>query len=145
VKKKASDVIAKGDLSAVVDYAIDLNREKVWIDQQLEEAKVFLRAEARKRAAGSFAVELEGKLGTATIAFPGLKLAVKKGKDLRDIEVNLEDVIFAEMFNRSVVVVPAMPADDFLEAMSQLPRVAQLNIRTFLDFEEQTPRVNLPK
>lgn len=138
-------MIAEGDLKAVVDYAIDLNREKAWLDKELEETKVFLRAEARKRASGSFAVDLEGNLGTATVTFPGVTMKVRKGKDLQDIEVNVEPVVFAEFFNRTVVVVPSMPADDFLDAMAKLPSTAQLKIKTFLDFEDQTPRVNLPK
>lgn len=138
-------MIAEGDLRAVVDYAIDLNREKVWLDKELEETKVYLRAEARKRAGGSFAVDLEGNLGTATVTFPGVSMKVKKGKDLQDVEVNVEEHVFAQFFTRTIVVVPAMPADDFLDEMAALPRTVQIKIRTFLDFEDQTPRVNLPK
>lgn len=145
MKRKASEVIAEGDLSAVVDYAIDLNREKVWLDRELEETKIYLREVAREQQAGAFAVDLDGKLGTATVTFPGITLKVKKGKDLRDVQENVDDEVFSEFFNRAVVVVAAMPADDFLEAMNRLPRTVQLRIRTFLDFEDQTPRVNLPK
>ena len=145
MKRKASEVIAEGDLSAVVDYAIDLNREKAWLDKELEETKVYLRGVARGQQGGSFAVDLDGKLGTATVTFPGILLKVKKGKDLRDVQENVDDVVFSEFFTRTVVVVPAMPADDFLEALSQLPNTVQLRIKTFLDFEDQTPRVNLPK
>lgn len=138
-------MIAEGDLKAVVDYAIDLNREKAWLDKELEETKVYLRAEARNRAGGSFAVDLEGNLGTATVTFPGVSMKVRKGRDLQDLEVNVEPVVFSEFFTRTVVVVPSMPADDFLDAMAKLPSTVQLRIKTFLDFEDQTPRVNLPK
>jgi hypothetical protein len=145
LKRKANEVIAEGDLKTVVDYAIDLNRDKVWLDAQLEEVKIYLRAEARLKDASSFAVDLDGNLGTVTVTFPGVSMKTKKGKDLRDMEENLPEEVFAEFFNRSVLVVPSMPADDFLDAMAKLPQTVQLKINTFLAFEDQTPRVSLPK
>jgi hypothetical protein len=143
--KPADEVLAQGDLEQVVDYAIDLSRRKVEIDRELEKAKVYLREEAKKQGKGSFEVELEGLTGTITVTFPGLMVRVRKGADLKDLEVNLPPEVFAELFKRTIEIVPAEAAEEFLEVLGRLSPAHRASVKHFIEVVERTPAVYLPK
>lgn len=143
--KKASEVIAEGDLGKVVDFTIDLNRRKAQVDKDMEELKSFLRDAARKQSTGSFEIELEGLSGTVTVTFPGLTVKEKKGADLKDLEVNLPPEVFAALFKRTIEIVPAVAADDFLEALAQQTPAHQATVRNFVEIVPQTPKVFVPR
>lgn len=145
MEKSASELIAQGDLGAVVDYVIGLNRKKVRIDKELDEAKAYLRDTAREKQGGRKEIELEGLSGEVTVVFQGLAFKVKKGADLNELRVNLPEEVFAALFKRSVVVVPAMGADDFLEVLLQQTTAHQRTIAHYVEVEEQTPKVYVPR
>lgn len=143
--KRAEALIAEDDLEKVVDYAIDLNRRIELLDEELEKLKVYLRDQARKKGKGSFEVDLDGLTGTITVKFPGLQLKVKKGMDLKELEVNIPPEVFAELFRRTIVIVPALEADDFLEALGELAPAQKKAIEHFIEAVDQTPRVSVPR
>jgi len=143
--KRVEDVLAQGDPEQVIDLAIDLNRQKAQIDEDLEKAKVFLRAEAKKQGRGSFEVDLTGFTGTITVKFPGLRLRTKKGADLKDLEVNLPPEVFASLFKRTIEVVPAETAEEFLEILNGLSPAQQRTVKHFIEIIELTPAVYVPK
>jgi hypothetical protein len=145
MRKSASEVIAEGDLSAVVDLAIDLNREVSAAEKELNELKVYLRGVARSQKHGAAEVELEGLSGTISVTFPGLQLKTKKGVDLRDLEVNIGPAAFAKLFLRTIEIVPAMPPDDFLEVLATLSPADQAKIKNFIAISEQTAKVYVPR
>lgn len=142
--KSIQDLISEGDLSKIVDYVIDQNRKKTQIENDLSAAKVYLRAEAKKRGQRA-SVDLNGLSGTITVTFPGLTVKTKKGKDLRDLELSLPPEVFSQLFHRTVVIVPAMPADDFLEVLAGFNPAHRNTVRLFLEEEEQTPKVFVPR
>lgn len=143
--RKASDVIAQGDLGSVVDYVIDLNRRASWLNQQLDQAKAHLRLEARKLRGGAFSHDIEGSLGTVTVTFPGLALKVKKGVDLQELEVNLSEDDFAALFKKTIEIVAALDAEDFEEALGKLKPATRTMIARYISSEEQTPKVYVPR
>jgi len=145
LEKSASEVIAQGDLGAVVDYVIGLNRKKARIDRELETAKAYLRGVAREKQGGRKEVELEGLTGEVTVVFQGLSFKTKKGADLAELKVNLPAVPFASLFKHTVVVVPAMPAEDFLEELLRQKPEHQKTIGHFIEIEEPTPKVYVPR
>ena len=63
MQKTAKEVIASGDTTLVVDFAIEANRQLTRTTKELNEAKHHLREVGRN--AGSPSVELEGSLGVA--------------------------------------------------------------------------------
>lgn len=143
--KRASEVIAQGDLGEVVDYAIDLFRQASKIEAQLDEVKVHLRKVARERAQGAKTVDLDGLTGSITVSFPGLAIKTKKGADLKDLEVNVPPEVFAELFRNAVVITPALDAEEFLDRLKQLNPAHRARINHFVSIEEQTGKVFIPR
>lgn len=141
--KRAADIIAEGDLGKVVDFAIDLNRQKADIEKELEEAKAHLREEAKKKKRAE--VELEGLTGTVTVTFSGLVLKTKKGADLKDLEVNLKPEVFATLFWRTIEISPAHDADDFLALQEKLSPADKAVVRNFIGAFETTGKVYVPR
>lgn len=145
MRKSAAEVIAEGDLGAVVDLAIELNRQAVEADKELGELKVYLRGVAKAKQHGAAEVELDGLSGTISVTFPGLLLKTKKGADLKDLEVNIGPESFAKLFVRTIEIKPAMAADDFLEVLAQLSPVEQTRVKHFIEVSAQTPKVYVPR
>jgi hypothetical protein len=143
--RRAAEVIAEGDPSAVVDFAIDLNRKVFQLNKELEEAKEYLRQEARKKDKRAAEVELEGLSGTISVVFPGLTLKVKKGADLKNLEVNLSPEIFAKLFFRTIEIKPAHAADDFVEILGSLSPADQERVNRFIEAVDQTAKVFVPR
>lgn len=140
----AQEVIASGDERAVVDYAVEVNREISRAQVELDEAKVFLRKlAAERRGADDDAVEIDGNLGVATVAFPARPdVKLRKGRDLRDIEVNLSEEGFRRLFVRTIQVRALEELPDLLEGLSKADRDA---VDLFLEITPKTPKVNLTK
>ncbi len=145
MRKSAAEVISEGDLGAVVDLAIEINRQAVEAGKELDELKVYLRGIARAKQHGAAEVELDGLSGTISVTFPGLLLKSKKGADLKDLEVNIGPAVFAKLFLRTIEIKPAMSADDFLEVLGTLSAVDQTKVKHFVEVSEQTPKVYVPR
>lgn len=139
----AQEVIASGDERAVVDYAVEVNREIARSQVELDEAKVFLRKLAEERRGSGDSVEIDGNLGAATVEFqtrPDVKL--RKGRDLRDIEVNLSEEGFRRLFVKTIQVRPLEDLPELLEGLSQADRET---VDRFLEITPKTPKVYLTK
>jgi hypothetical protein len=144
--KTASEVIAQGDTKAVVDFAIEANREVTATSRELNKAKAHLREDARK---GSDRDELEGtsvdiggNLGTATVVFDSDTPKTRKGQDLKGIEPNLSEETFARLFTKEVVV---KPVKDFLDHLGELSSAERAVVTRFIEIKPTTPKVYLPK
>lgn len=143
--KRAKDVIAEGDLGELVDFTIDQNRKKVDIEKEIDDAKAHLRDVAKARKQGSPEVELDGLSGTISVVFPGLALKVKKGADLKDLEANLKPEVFAKLFRKTIEVIPALEADDFVDVLETLTEIERTTIRHFVEAVDQTGKVYVPR
>lgn len=140
--RTASEVIAQGDTKAVVDFAIEANRTVTATSRELNEAKAHLREEAKAQGDGSWSVDIEGNLGTATVVFDKDAPKTKRGQDLKDIEPNLSDETFARLFTKEVVV---KPVKDFVEKLDDLSAAEREVVARFIDVKPTTPKVYLPK
>lgn len=142
--KRSRDLIAQGSPEAVIDYAIDLNRKKVRLEAELEEAKVYLRQIGRERAQGAWSIDLDGLTGTATIVFPAMVVKTKRDRDLKDLEENLPPVAFKSLFVREVKITP-VPIEDFVEKREALSSADQAALDNFVEVVHATAKVNLPR
>lgn len=153
--KTANEVIAHGDVRAVVDFAVEVNREIAANTKELNTAKAHLRADARKSVCSFMgvalrdkapqpdgSVDIEGNLGTATVVFDKDTPKIRKGQTLKDIEPNLPEETFASLFTREVVV---RPVKDFVDRLGDLSAAEREVIDRFLEVKPTTPKVYLPK
>lgn len=140
--KKAQDVVASGDLGAVVDLAIQHHRRKLASEAELEVLKAKLREVAREQALERSSVEFEGKLGVANVVFVKDDVKVRKGMDLRDVEENLPPEVFSRLFVKTVQVVPG---PEFRERAKGLLPVNSNVLHQFVEIVPATPKVNLPR
>jgi len=143
VLKNAATVIASGDVSMIVDLAIEANRQINAAKEALELAKTWLRKHARKETeTGS--VEFDGNLGTAQVVIPELRPAAKSGVDLPACV----KVLPKEMVDRIFIVETKTTVDfatDFEARVASLPTEQQMAVWNLIKMADQTPRVVLPK
>lgn len=141
--KRASEIIAQGDERAVVDFAIESNRELATVGRELELAKGHLRKVALGRAGnGEGPVEIEGNLGVASVAFGPAGVKARKGRDLRDIEANLSEDTFRRLFTKRLQVVPHK---DLATLVASVEGGERDVIDQFLAISPSTPKVFLPR
>lgn len=140
--KRAREVIASGDERAIVDYAIEASRTVNRASGELEEAKAHLRKIALGRAEGASSVELEGNLGVATVSFARSEAKTRKGKDLKDIEVNLASTVFSGLFSKEILVKPAGDFEDRFDLLGPADRAV---VEQFIEIKPSTPKVHLTK
>lgn len=141
--KTAQEVIASGDERTIVDYAIEVNRSINRSQAELEEAKAHLRKLAAERDDGSLSVEIDGNFGVATVKFQtSPEVKVRKGKNLRDVELNLSVKVFSRLFSKKLVVEPVA---DFETQLSSLSADDQEILSRFVEVKVPTPKVFLTK
>jgi hypothetical protein len=141
--KKASEVIASGDLKQVVDFAIETYRTIDGSCEELEVCKGFLREEARKVSGPkSSCVLLEGNLGAAQVVFPKPLPRVRRGVDLLASEEGLPPGVFRTLFTKRVVI---EFVEDFEEKFATLSSSERAVIDNLVEVVPSTPRVSLPK
>lgn len=142
--KTASEIIAQGEIKAVVDFAIEVNRELTAGNRELSQAKGHLREEAKGhlREEEITSVDIEGNLGTATVVFDGEVPKIRRGQDLKGIEPNLSEETFAKLFTKEIVV---KPVKDFVSLLQDLSSAERAVIARFVEVSPSTPKVYLPK
>ena len=139
--KKASEVIASGNVGSVVDFAIEANREVASSQRELDAAKAYLRGRALAQRVGrQDLVELEGHLGLASVAFSPDTAKAKKGKDLKDLEANLSPGTFALLFTKMIVITPVKELPELLGTLEEAERLV---VERFLEVKPTTPKVFL--
>ena len=140
--KEARAVIATGDATQVVDYAIEANRVMTAAKKGLDEAKVYLRQRAEASALPGETVELKGNLGSAQVTLVARPVA-KPGVDLVACFDKLsEDLQW--LFTREVKVTVTLK-EDFEELVKNLSPEHKAVIRNLIEVRSQTPRVSLPQ
>lgn len=142
--RSAKDVVASGDAAAVVDYAIEANRQIVQLQAELDILKDALRKRGMNEAAmtGETSISVGGRLGTAQIVLVRPQPRARKGVDLLASEAGLPPEVFNALFVKRTVV---DLAPDFIEKVSKLPRGLQTVITNLVETVASTPRVSLPK
>ena len=139
--KDSKAVIATGDVSLIVDLAIEANRTMTAAKDGLEQAKSFLRDHALSEE-GTGSVELEGNLGAAQVVIPEPRPRAKHGVDLPACVKALPE----EMVGRLFVVRTVVDfAPDFEARVASLPTEQQAAVWNLIKMADQTPRVSLPE
>lgn len=142
--KRAEDVIASGDERAAVDFAISLNRQVAQGKRELDRVKGHLRKVARGRAlkVGEDGHTLEGNIGSVFIQFPPPEVRVRKGQDLRDLDVNVSRQTMYLLFTNATVI---RPAKDFLDQVDKIDPAERVVVDRFVEIVSPTGKVNLPQ
>lgn len=144
--RSAKDILASGDVTSIVDFAIEANRVVRSTDEELDAVKAHLRvlAEDRKKSEPSTtSVKFEGHLGIAHVVMPVKPIfRARKGMRLGDLKKVLPAEMYASLFAEKVVV---DVADDYEENFSALSPAQRLVVEKFVEKVPQTPRVNLPE
>ena len=142
--KSAKDVLAAGSVEAVVDAAIEANREVNRLTKELDALKAFIREQGIAAAAlsGNNNALVEGTLGAAQVAMVKAAPKARKGADLLASEGSLPADVFASLFVKKVVV---EFAPDFEEKLVGLPKAQRAVVENLVEMVASTPRVNLPK
>jgi hypothetical protein len=146
VLRTAKDVLASDSIEAVVDFAIEVNREVVSLSKELEAVKPFLRDEGMRLAAlnGTNSAELVGNMGAATIVGVKPSPKPKRGMDLASLEAVLPPEVFYSLFTKKVVVTVEI-ADSYESKLGLLTAQQRAVLANYIEVVGATPRVNLPK
>jgi len=146
VLKSAKDVIASGGVSGVVDYAIELNRQVLSLKEQLEEAKDYLRVEAKKlQPKGKTfypSITLEGKLGEATVSFTYDTYKLRPGVNLLACKKGIPPDLWNSLF---VTKTSVEFAPDFFQKVAGLKEPRKTLMDNLVERVPSIPRVNLPR
>ena len=138
--KKASEVIASGNVRSVVDYAIEANRQQTSAKRELDEAKAHLRkvaGQTRSKKAGR--VELQGTLGLATVMFSSDEAQVT-AQGIEELEAALSPETFKLLFVRQTTIMPVREIAGLLESLSATEREV---VNRYVQIKPVTPKVYL--
>jgi hypothetical protein len=143
--KSAKDVLASGDVGAIVDFAIQANREVKSAKTELGSVKGHLRslAEAEKGKNPKLtSVVFDGLLGTAQVVLGKKVASSRKGMNLHDLKHTLPPGLYRCLFEERTVV---EIRDGWEDNYAELNPAQRLVVDRYVEFEPQTPRVNLPE
>jgi len=138
--KTAKEVIATGNVSEMVDFAVECDREIKATTKELEVAKVALRDEGSKKAAlsGESNVTIQGSIGSAQVVFPKESPAVKKGRSIAELLSALSPEDFAALF-----VTEYKPSAEFAEKLASMTPAQRAAVGNIVELKTATARVNL--
>ena len=144
MNKSAKEVVAAGETTAVVDMAVEMNRQITALTKELDALKAFIRERGIAAAAlsGENNAQVEGTLGSAQVAMVKAAPKARKGADLLASEASLPADVFATLFVKKTVV---EFAPDFEEKLVALPKAQRAVVENLVEMVASTPRVNLPK
>ena len=143
--RKAQEVIASGDVPAIVDYGIELDRTIKAENTQLEEVKEALRGVGETSLADrqtEKTVQIRGNLGKVTITYPADHPKLRSGVDILASEAGIPPKVFDLLFKKRVVV---DFAEDFVKKVRSLDREDRELILNLIELQQSTPRVIWPK
>ena len=138
--KTAKEVIATGNVSEMVDFAVECDREIKATTKELEVAKVALRDEGSKKAAlsGESNVTIQGSIGSAQVVFPKESPSVKKGRSIAELLSVLSAEDFAALF-----VTEYKPSAEFAERLASMTPAQRAAVGNIVELKTATARVNL--
>lgn len=140
--RKAKDVIASGDIAAVIDYGIEIDRSVKAEVRELEEVKAFLRGKGQTQAGSQVSerkVELSGNLGIVTVVYPGPAVKVRRGVDLLACEKGMDSTVFNALFRKEVFL-----SEGFLAKLAKLSASERAMVLNLVEIGVGTPRVAFP-
>ena len=142
MNKNAQEIVAAGDVTVIVDVAVEMNRQVAALTKELDLLKAAIRERGLSEVArtGDNNITLTGSVGTAQVACVKAAAKAKKGVDLLAAESNLPADVFASLFTKRVVV---DIADDFAEKLAGLTTAQKAVVGNLVQMVEQTPRVTL--
>jgi hypothetical protein len=143
--KTAQEVISSGNVPAIVDFGIELDRTIKAETQELEEIKKFIReiggtSLADRRTEKT--VQIDGNLGPVTVTYPADAPKLKPGVDLLASEQGIPEDVWKLLFRKRVVV---DLAEGFMEKLGRLAEEDREMITDLIDIQRSTPRVLWPK
>ena len=65
-----------------------------------------------------------------------------KGRDLKDLEVNLSAETFARLFTKTIAI---QPASGFKEILARVSPAERAIVERFVEVKPSTPKVNIPR
>lgn len=142
--KSAKDVVAAGNTVAVVDLAVEMNRQIQQLTKELDTLKAALREKGLAEVAATEGnhINLEGTLGTAQVVMVKPAPKAKKGVDLLSTEGNLPAEVWSSLFTK---VTKVEIADDFEAKVAGLTTAQKAVVNNLVEMVQQTPRVNISK
>ena len=143
--KSAKEIVAAGNSQAVVDMAIETNRQVTALTKELDALKAFIREKGVAAAAlsGENNALVEGLLGSAQVTMVKAAPKARKGTDLAEVaEGILPPEVFSALFIKKTVV---EFGPDFEEKLSALSLSQRAMVLYLVEIVASTPRVNLPK
>jgi hypothetical protein len=145
VLKTAQEVIASGDVPAIVDYGIALDRQIKKDSRGLEEIKRVLREIGGTSVADRLTaktVQVRGHMGEVTITYPADGPKLKPGVDLLASEAGIPEDVFQALFRKKTVV---DFAEGFFEKLASLDVEDREMILGLIEVQRSLPRVTWPK
>lgn len=143
--KKAQEVVASGDVRAIVDFGIELDRTIKAESQELEEIKRVLREVGETMLADrrtEKTVQVEGHLGVVTVTYPADTPKLKAGVDLAASEAGIPEDVFKTLFRKRTIIEFEV---GFLDKLARLNSEDQQMILDLIDVQRTTPRIVWPK
>ncbi len=143
--RTAQEVVASGDVPAIVDFGIELDRTLKADGAQLEEIKRVLRQIGETSLADrrtEQTVQVQGNLGAVTVTYPADSPKLKAGVDIVASEAGIPEQAFKLLFRKRVVV---EFAEDFVEKLGTLDPDDRRMITGLVELQRNTPRVTWPK
>lgn len=144
--KSAKDILASGDIRAIVDYAIEANRVLKAATEDLASMKEYLRGqaqEARKTDDSVTSVRFEGQLGVAHVVIPSKSFVkVKKGMNPADLKKVVGADVYEHLFVEKTVIEPRA---EYETAFADLSPRERLVVENYVGVFPALPRVNIPE
>lgn len=143
--KSAKDVLRSGNVGAIVDFAIQANREVKSGKTELSSVKDHLRslAEVEKDQHPELtAVKFDGLLGVAQVVLGKKVATAKKGMRLQDLKRTLPVRLYEFLFEERTVV---DIRDGWEDNYAELDPAQRLVVDRYVEMVPPTPRVNLPE
>jgi len=150
--KQTAEILAFGNKTAIVDYAIAMNRVAKETEAEVAALKPYFREQAQSEAAitGDSNVYIVGLTGAVQVVFPAPTVKAKvlgkdRAADLLQLEAQLPAEVFNSLFRKKTIVEFADDASDYQAKLSKLPAAQQALLKNYVEVVDSTPRVAIGK
>lgn len=143
--RTAQEVVSSGDVPAIVDFGIELDRQIKSESTELEEIKRVLRQVGETDLADrrtEKTVQIDGHLGAVTVTYPADTPKLKPGVDLVASEAGIPEHVFKLLFRKRIVIDFEV---GFLDKLTRLDAEDRAMILDLIEVHRSTPRILWPK
>ena len=144
--RSAKDILASGDVGAVVDLAIEVNRTAQTSTKDLSSVKDWLRVRAKDRKKKDpelTHVSFEGQLGVIQVVIPSKPFVrVKKGMDPRGLKKVLTSEEYESLFVEKTVI---EPSSEYQKKLASLDPRKRFVVEGYVGVTPAVSRVNIPE